>query len=238
MSKIFKALFLLLSFFLIEASPINADVSIGVSTWYSDWNVKPSWSAVEKRTPGLLYGPVLGVGITDKWSLGGVFLTGQVGEKYTNGSNRKLRRYDSDVSVNYTINRYFRIFTGWKNFQYIWNSDLSDVGLFQSADRTYKIYGPGIGIGLTLPVSDSFSIINNFSYIYAWGKMKTSETIDVTAKGYNITISPVYFYEPLNISVMIGWRYQSLKTDYKSTTDTDDTTAFYGFTLSFLYHFL
>ena len=242
MKRYMTVSFLFFVIFIISAgvsAKAEPSFSAGGSVWYSWWKSKPGPDNVDTQKPGLLYGPVFSADIAEGWSLAGVLLTGNVGEKYDGGSTMNYRRYDIDMTLNYSINRYFKVFGGAKYLQFGWNDDQGDSQVFQGSDNIYRAYGPALGIGVLIPLSDSLFLVNNLSYVYMPGKMKGDYIGDmkIAAYGYNFTCSLAYYVPAIRSTVMLGGRYQSIKTDYKSGDIPDETTTFYGATLSVVYHF-
>jgi len=108
-------------------------------------------------------------------------------------------------------------------------------------------YGPGLGIGLTVPVTDSLFLLGNFSVMYLSG----NETFDpaptynkeITETGFNSTVSLAYYAASIATTFALGVRCQYFKTEYENPylsymgkSKTDHST-FYGITFSAVYHF-
>jgi len=179
-----------------------------------------------------MYGPVLSLRLSDQWSLSGVFLYGKF--KNTDDGDRGFdtcNRYDSDISLNYNLNRYLKIFAGGKFLGFSWE-DSHTNGFHWSA-------GPGLGLGATLPVTSNMFLLANVSGIYARGKdtADNRDTINVTEKGLNSNISFAYYITSASTSINLGFRHQYLRSDYDTDDDIDEKHHFYGVTLSAVYSF-
>ncbi len=61
----------------------------------------------------------------ESWSLAGVFLYGRFTSKDKGSEQRvdTISRFDSDLSLNYNINRYFKIFGGGKFMGFNWDNE-------------------------------------------------------------------------------------------------------------------
>jgi hypothetical protein len=216
---------------LLAAAPVQAvGVSAGASTWYAWWSYTPDPGGEFK--PGLLYGPVLGVDFAKHWSVTGVFLTGSLEDPMY-----KYRRYDSDTVVNYSITRWLKIFGGLKYIRFDYNATGTQPSMFGSADSSYRSMGPGGGIGLMLPLSNSLFAIANISGLYCFAKFREPGARDDARDiGYNITAALAWHIATASTTLTLGGRYQYLDSQY-DTVDYDSKTKFYGITFSAVYHF-
>jgi len=204
----------------------DAGVSLGFSSWYAWWEMKPdSGSTID---PAPLYGPVLGVDFAQRWSLTSVLLMGDyTAENDSMGVDIEYRRYDSDTALNYSLSRYFKVFAGFKYMRY----DMS----IESVDFEFKhiSYGPGLGIGATIPLSDSLFVIANVSGMYLFGTRKATQA-DYYETGINSALGLAYYITPIATTITAGFRYQYFET---RTMEDDTNHHFYGVTLSAVWHF-
>lgn len=247
MKKLILAVLLLCSFIIFpfadKASAV--ELSAGVSTWYCWWESMEEKNDMDlKPTP--VFGPVLSLRFDESWSLAGVFLYGRFTQKNTNSDRGvdSISRVDSDLSLNYNINRYFKIFGGGKFMGFKWDST-GDGG-----SGKHWSAGPGLGIGSTLPLTQSLYLLFNVSGTYSWGEHEdtgggsnTKRTNNINERGLNTNLSFAYYFASANTSVNLGFRYQYLFIDYaKESTDTeggskDEAISFFGPTFSVVYSF-
>jgi hypothetical protein len=224
----------LLSVLFFSKSILAVDVSVGVTSWYSTWILTPKDTTnMPKATmgPELMIGPAVSVQLAKEWSVSSVVL---VSSKYEmpqgNDGTLKLTRTDSDTTLNYSINKYFKIFPGIKFLRFSYTD-----GYHQSA-------GPGFGCGVTLPILDSLFFITNGSGSYLFGRHKDGgpggSTTGMHEYGYNITSSLAYYIEAISTTVNLGYRYQYFYTKFTGSTNQSDMShVFHGVTASIIYSF-
>jgi len=212
-------------------------VSAGVSTWYTWWEMNDNESdSTTDMGDALMYGPMVALRFNSQWSLSSVFLYGKFeNDSEDDGPPTKIKRYDSDTTLNYAINRYFRVFAGFKFMGYKFDGG-----------KNYG-YGPGIGIGIVLPVTEQFMIMGSFSGLYQWGTEEDDENdngmtykSDSTSKGFNTSLTMAYYIPAAAVTLSAGFRYQYLEmeveeSDINNAQDMEHT--FYGFTFSAAYSF-
>ncbi len=224
-------LFLVLSLVLPVAA--NAvDLSVGGSVWYAWWNETLEDRDDPTIDPSFLYGPVFAIGFTSKWSLTAVFLYGAYDMEMSPGNTQSFKRYDSDTALNYSINRYVKLFGGVKAMGYDWPQG-SHYGV-----------GPALGVGLTLPLADSLFLLGNFSGMYGFGREEHDEGMGggssaARETGFNATLSLAYYVESASTTITMGGRYQWFTINYDDNSGefSRATITFYGVTLSAVYSF-
>ena len=108
---------------------------------------------------------------------------------------------------------------------------------FDDGDHTG--YGPGFGISLIAPLTDSFFLIGNLSGLYIWGHHdSTGQDYDYTEPGYNAGVSLAYHFTGASTVISLGGRYQFFKTQPDgSLVQEENKHTFYGVTLSAIYSF-
>jgi len=207
--------------------PVRADagVSLGLSSWYAWWDVSPDNDYSVDPKP--LFGPVLGVDFAERWSLTSVLLVGTYHAKNDTDPEYTYRRYDSDTALNCSLSRYFKVFAGFKYMRYDTSSDQLDRDVKQIS------YGPGLGIGVTIPISDSLFAIANVSGMYLFGTKKALQS-DYYETGVNSALGLAYYIMPIATTITAGVRYQYFET---RTVEDDTNHHFYGVTLSAVWHF-
>ncbi|MCU0846137.1 MAG: hypothetical protein MUC76_14585 [Spirochaetes bacterium] len=208
-----------------------AGISVGMASWYAYWEIEPANGL--DFDPALLYGPVLGVDFAERWALTSVFLTGYYDVvPEASPFEFRYRRYDSDTALNYSLNRYFKVFAGFKYMRYD-ISIIDDGGMGMDFSMKHYSYGPGVGIGLSLPLSDSLFAIANVSGMYLFGK-DNRETEDFVEPGVNTALALAWYIAPISTTITAGGRYQYFRSIEK---DDDTDFKFYGLTLSAVYNF-
>jgi len=231
-----KLLLILLCMFVLVSSPLLAmDVSLGAATWYSWWDMSTKTDGGEEDSdvdPTILYGPVLSLSFSDKWTLSSIFLYGQFTMHHEGDNDEKVKRFDSDTSLNYNLNNYIKLFGGAKIMGYKFPG-----GKNQSI-------GPAAGIGMTLPVVGNLYLLGNISGMYNYGHEESddhdnggAQEVIFTAPGINSTIAIAYYIDNASTTVSLGGRYQYFKINYESGSKTESDLSFYGLTLSLIYSF-
>jgi hypothetical protein len=239
MKKMFILSAALLCILLTNATNARAiGLSVGASTWYTQWSLSPpiQGSIID---PGLMFGPIAGIDFGNKWSLTSVFLTGNLIRHTASNMTMNNRREDSDTVINYSITKWLKVFGGLKYMKYTVNSDGHYISPLGDGEISLVSYGPALGVGVTIPVTDSLFALANISGIYLHGKQKQSGTdsLSMTQSGYNGTLALAYYFDSLSTTLNIGLRYQYYKTVYSDTSFGYEKNRFYGITASAVYHF-
>ncbi len=223
------------------ASYVSAEgLSIGASTWYCWWKFNDNESM--KVDPTLLFGPVFSYRFTDSWSLAGVFLYGRFKNNENGdggGGSVDINRFDSDISLNYNINRYFKIFGGAKFMGFYWEQP--------NGKGTHMSAGPGLGIGSTFPLTEYLYFLFNISATSSLGKQNepgndsgsSNRSSNLNENGFNSNISLAYYIASASTSITLGFRYQYVFINYLSNNSyyEDESMSFYGVTLSAVFSF-
>jgi hypothetical protein len=241
MKKLIPAVLLSFSFIIFPPAKVASaiELSAGASTWYCWWKNADDEKDM-KLSPAFLYGPVLSMRFDESWSLAGVILYGEFTpkDKDRDRSPDSVSRYDSDLSLNYNINRYFKIFSGGKFMGFTWKAG--------HTDGTHWSAGPGLGIGSTLPLTESLYLLINLSGTYSWGKdVNTTNDNGVDVKNRNkikersisTSLSFAYYFSSASTSVNLGFRYHYLNINSSNKQDDNDTNNFFGPTFSVVYSF-
>jgi hypothetical protein len=226
MTKLLVTLLFAVLYFTQNSIPAAAaDVSAGVGFWYADWKVKSeSTSRTFDYGSELMYGPVASVKLTDDFSFAGSFL---VSNKYTAETDgKKYRRSDSDLTLNYSLNSYFKIFGGSKFMQF-------------TGDNMYnRVIGPGIGAGFIFPLVGNLFLIGNGSYSYlGYGRYKYGSTVkEIKEYGYNMNGGIAYYLAAASLTINFGYRYQYYTAKVEKVSSKSDF-IFKGATASIVYSF-
>lgn len=258
---------ILISTLLFTAAPSNAmSLSAGFTTWYAWWDMPDTTMRIDNA---LLYGPALAFALTDDISLSTVFYYGKFDLEMDISTpvnpldplagttdfilTGDAKRYDSDTTMSYRINRYLKALAGFKYSQYDMTFNLSSAMSAMTGQSevtsNMKGYGPAAGIGASYPVVDSLSITGSLTGLYMWTESTGSDgkTTNTNQYGYNASIGLSYYIEPASVTLNFGGRYQYFKATgsdnetESTTTDTisegSDKTSFYGITASAIYTF-
>jgi len=208
-----------------------SDITIGATTWYTAWDYEDDDENDIEYDPAFLYGPVLSLAITPELSMSFVFLYGEFTMKVENDPAMDLNRYDSDLTLNYRISNYFKLFAGAKYMGFTW-----DPG-------THRAIGPGVGVSAVFPVGNDFFLLGYISGMYLKGNEDENER-DYSEKtneyGGNASLSLAYYIPDASTTISLGGRYQQLKIDYidpDTTNVSDSMSRFYGVTLTAVYTF-
>jgi len=228
-----KIILLAILLFVPDYSLKAADMSIGATAWYTAWDFE--WDSTNDVTydPDFLYGPVLSLSISPDLNLSFVFLYGSFTQNIEGSSHKTdLNRYDSDLTLNYRINSYFKIFGGVKYVAFTW-----------SESGKHQAIGPGAGISSVYPLGGNFYLLGNLSGMYLRGSEKggTGSAEDKANEyGFNTSLSLAWYIPSAAVTVSLGGRYQLIKIDYidvNGDMPADSISRFYGATLSAVYSF-
>jgi hypothetical protein len=208
-----------------------ADIWFGGAAWYVWYEAS---SSSEKLDPAILYGPALSVRFNDDFNLTFVYYYGKFEYNY----GRVSERHDSDIALNYRLNDYFKVFAGAKYRKVKTDSNEgSNPPVVINSIKTDSI-GPGLGLTLTLPLTDNLYILGTGSGLLLWRKSEydlgyEQDSLDHNNYGYNTTLGLVYYIAPISTVINLGGRYQCLME--KKDTSIKDT--YYGVTLTATYYF-
>jgi hypothetical protein len=224
------ALLILLILTAFAPSSLNAaDLSVGATAWYTAWDYEDDASDSPEYSPSFLYGPVFALSMTERFSLSFVFLYGEFDMDIVS-ETMPIKRYDSDLALNYRITDYFKLFLGCKYAGFTWGTD-----------GKHQAIGPGAGISAVIPLGGDLYLLGNASGLYLWGEEESGDDFnDPDSKynefGINSSLSIAYYIVPASTTISIGRRYQYFKTSYEKITD-ELTHHFYGITAAATYSF-
>lgn len=230
--KFILSLLFIISIIPVMPSRVNAaDISVGATSWYTAWDYGDDNDSGVEYDPSFLYGPVLSAAFTQDISMSLVFLYGEF-DMDTGNDTVPLKRYDSDLTLNYRISTYLKIFAGAKLIGFTWDPE----GKHMAA-------GPGAGISATIPLSGNFFLLGYISGMYLRGSEEDpSRGYNEKAYEYggNGSISLAYYVPSASTTISLGGRYQQLKIKYhddNSGSTPDSMSRFYGVTLTAVYSF-
>lgn len=239
-------LFLAAVTLLTVSIPLKAmDITVGAATWYSWWDMDAKMDTTEfSMDNAFLYGPALAVKINDDFGLNMIFLYGEFeGDQTITGVSTKMptntKRYDSDTSISYRLNGYFKLFAGLKYMGYEIKGDGNSTYGVDPYTVENIAYGPAAGLSMVLPIVENIYLLVNGSGMYLWGTSKNtmSEDTDANSYGYNTTASIAYYIASASVTLSIGGRYQYFKWIPDEDNGTESDHAFYGITAAATYTF-
>ncbi|MDI9425430.1 MAG: hypothetical protein QM472_11380 [Spirochaetota bacterium] len=259
------------------------DVSIGPAVWYAWWTPAfwKEWKKSSHNEPGESYldsdinstfmvGPAFALSFSPKWSLTGVLMWTRWYKAEKNGLDNfgaertedrfDITKYDLDVAVNYAVSGSIKVFAGAKYQGYVYqtrdrNIDIaSGLVVDESSGRIgWRSIGPGLGIGVSLPLGDSLFLLCNVSGIVMYSTLDTTfdekQSWAYISYGANGSLSLAWYVDSITTTLSVGARYQYLYNDnYAAKSDSLgdnnpgsgwDKTAdrFYGLTFSAVYSF-
>ncbi|HSV95459.1 MAG TPA: hypothetical protein VLM75_00850 [Spirochaetota bacterium] len=225
--------------FMPPANAEAAGMSVGASTWYSEWEFESQDGSTINSEWSPMYGPVVGIDFAKDWSVTTVFLTGNYKfEPSGIPMSINYRRYDSDTTLNYSIFKWLKVFGGLKYMRY----DARDSGVvppFGSADFKHYTYGPGLGLGFTLPLYESLFALANISVMRLHGKTTDNNMADTYCieTGYNAAVSLAYYIDSMSTTLSLGWRHQYFESNDRNTEGGNSKLTFSGVTLAAVYNF-
>lgn len=209
-----------------------ADLSVGATAWYTAWDYEDDVDSGVKYDPSFLYGPVLSASFTKDLGMSFVFLYGQF-DMDTGSNTMKLNRYDSDLTLNYRVGNYIKLFAGAKLMGFTWDPDGKHMAI-----------GPGAGMSTTIPLGGDFFILGYISGMYLRGDEDGAKGVSYHEKaneyGGNASLSLAYYIQSASTTISLGGRYQQLKIDYDSNNSgntPDSMSKFYGVTFTAVYSF-
>lgn len=210
----------------------------------------------------IMGGPMLSLSFLERWGISSVFVIGKfryvaegpstaIGVSFPDIKEalgfiykkyeRDVVKWDSDSSLSCAINQYVKIFAGFKAQGYTYKEIMTDFGIFEGPPYIYrklkddvKGFGPGLGIGITIPLTHNFFLMMNASGIALWFQEKidvnTSLVNDngtdyamlllehkghIFSYGGTAAMSLAYYIEKANITLALGGRYQLLYNTQK-----------------------
>jgi len=227
-------------------------LSVGASTWYTEWNDYEDGSKSSDIDSFFLYGPLLSLKLNNDFSLSTLFLYGKTevtfpfdDENLSPAYTLDSTRIDSDTGISYRLNSVFKVVAG---FKYMWYK--TEGGVYASSvdvydtETNFTTYGPAFGINGTFSLGNSFYLNASISGMYLWWKTTTeAEGISLddekyNAVGINTGLSLLYYISAASVTLSLGGRYQIISDEIGEDGYLwDNRGEFYGITLSAIYSF-
>jgi len=261
-----KFLFSIFIALIVSCRLYALDMTTGVAAWYASseqyYTQKPQsgsglvHDSLVKSKPAFLYGPTLSVKLNSDFNITFVFLYGTFDTEKNTGagglmSKSKYQRSDSDLALNYRLNNYFKVFTGFKLLTYHITPTKYDGMSFRITNmQPHVSYGLGSGLSAAIPLIDNLFCLGTVSGLYLLGadKVQMEELPGNNPRnlknkyneyGINTTLSLAYYIAPASTVISLGGRFQYLKAEYKQNPICLDaiTFAIYGVTMTATYTF-
>ena len=242
-------------------SAYAVDITAGATSWCAWGEQKSSGAdndAVMKSDPALLFGPTLSVKLGDNFNITFVYLYGRFNFKDKDDVYPKFRskRSDADLTLNYRLNDYFKVFAGIKYLSFDmrpvrYNSKIGGLLYYSENEGKHRFFSGGLGLTATFSITNNLFLFATLSGFSGWGTEKVnviSETtglkkdsfdVGINDLGVNSNLSLAYYITSASTIISLGVRYQYFKTKYdedKFFPVTIDNTI-YGITLSAAYSF-
>ncbi|HQL83878.1 MAG TPA: hypothetical protein PK307_16885 [Spirochaetota bacterium] len=249
----------------VPAASRAASIGLGASVWCAWWeSMVPSQASLSggssgiEPVPAAAGGPNLSVQFNDTWGLNLSYLYGKFKLDKSSpliGYKMEAARHDLDFIVSAAVHRYVRIYFGAKYWGYMVDMRTNLLFFSYGSRITRHQGGPGLGLGLTLPLGAGFHLLPNVSGVFMFGTIdpqnngligqainrifKSTDTNSVVMYyGINATLSLAYHIEKANLTLAIGGRFQYLwlyLIESESTIDSNDMFA--GINFSAMYMF-
>lgn len=216
-----------------------------------------------KRSSAAMAGPIISIGFLDRWTISSVVVIGTM-DFYTRGFaqgidlynetsgltnkgySRHVLKWDSDTTLGFTPHRYIKLYAGFKaqGYRYREITHFYDLSAFPAvyvdhAENTDSVncYGPGMGIGATVPLVENLYLLANLSGVFLWCVEKSDLNLNRTygldstgfvlsyihlprgkfiSYGGTASLSLAYAISKINTTLALGGRYQLLYNRQRS----------------------
>lgn len=215
-----------------------------------------------KPSSSVMAGPMVSIGFLDRWSVSSVVVIGAMSHNtrgfgmgtdiintaagVTNKEySRKVLKWDSDTTLGCSVHKYIKLYAGFKAQGYRFKETIHFYDLTQfpsvfidhsEGTDTVNGYGPGLGIGATIPLVDNFYMLINLSGVFLWCSEKADSSLsreyglDSTgfvlsyfymprgkfiSYGGTASVSLAYIIQKINTTLALGGRYQLLHNRQK-----------------------
>lgn len=210
-----------------------------------------------KMSSGAMAGPILTIGFLDRWSISTMAVVGQsvfstagygLGFDYfldTQGITRKeytrkVLKWDSDTTLGCAVHKYIKLYAGFKAQGYRYKETIhfydltgypDTVIVHMEGTNTVSCYGPGLGIGTTIPLAKDLYMLASLSGIILWCSERADRSLNDSyafdsagpivcyylmpkgrfmSYGGTASLSLAYTIDPINTTLSLGGRYQLL----------------------------
>lgn len=243
------------------------DLSIGATMWYAQMdqeytkNIDPSRSfKTENGGQFFFMGPALGVKFNDDFSLTFIYLYGattitEIETIYPYQNDCHFKRHDADFALSYSLNNYFRVFTGIKYINYSIDCGKPESSAGNIIKRDHSGFGPGLGLSAIFPIFENLFLLANLSGFCLLINKESAKYYDPGSNpaslrpksndyGINSGLALAYHIAPVSTTINLGGRFQYIRTVYSGDRDLNaglyynhNASMFYGVTLAATYFF-
>jgi hypothetical protein len=268
--------------FSIQAAEISVGATGMYASWDPMWRdssyykySNSTYSALHTRSyesnNRFMFGPVVSFKINKSASVAANFITtknfqsdlksnykdstgASMSDTYSEEIIKTSNRIDSDLTFNYNLNQWIKIFTGLKYIRYTSeiNTSGNNIGYILTYTSHVEMintsFGPGIGVGLTAPLFENLYLLHNVSVFYLKTKWEYShfgyytntgsiinsyDNESFNCYGFNSNMALAYYFSDIQTTITIGFRYQ-LQVPAESEKDKRND-RFYGAYLTAVY---
>jgi hypothetical protein len=197
-----------------------------------------NWNHKFTMNPAPLYGFALGFSFADRWNISSVFVTGKYISRFSYlaysylaplfvtalggdgtltptkiSSRQSTDKYDLDATLSYTLNKFMKIFLGFKYQRYTiaegpYNVPMRLNGsttpgsywIYNNTRITYNGYAGGCGVGFNAHVVENLFFFFNISGLYQYPQMTANSSFFIMfrADGGGGFILPLNFKDALH----------------------------------------
>ncbi|MBN2158747.1 MAG: hypothetical protein JW807_05075 [Spirochaetes bacterium] len=218
--------------------------------WFEDaHDFKPSSAAMA--------GPIISISFLDRWTISTVTVLGRMNFHTRNfatgldyidgvagvtnkGYSRSVLKWDSDTTIGCALHRYFKLYAGFKAQGYRYRETIhyyDFVGyptiniIHSEGTDSVECYGPGLGVGVTVPLVENLYLLVNLSGVFLWCTEKADQSLNDSytftptayvfsqyylprgrfiSYGGAASLSLAYTIDRINTTLALGGRYQLL----------------------------
>ncbi len=217
-----------------EGEGNGIEIEAGVKAWYNKMQHREPLKDLDVTSdPTFLLGPVVEVKIAHHFFVEAAYFATTSDYRMSDALRSiKADRSDIDLAAGYLFTPHVGIYIGYLQIDQRFTTTESATGIAESSKT--KLTGAVFGVRGDIPVTETFGIYGNASYLDT--KVKVTEpdpllSVSEDAPGMIFELG-VKAEMMKHLSAMLGYKYETTKGDRTSTKDT-----FSGFTLAAMYEF-
>ena len=245
-----------------ETDSSELKFSLGYRLHYA-W-LSPYWERLEskllttnyyydiRQTQGdnFIYNPIFSIYFNNKWSITGSYQEGVLSYRgyyyYLTqfyATNFELEKYDIELQISYTINRYVRFFFGPKYQAYVTVKGINTPGIPSSTVFFYNAIGIGTGFIFVIPLAGPLYLLTGIAAVIMYGAseyshefVKGNSRSDIVGAIGNIGI--LVAIRSMNITLSLGVKVQAFNYTRPPYNDFGvNWEYYYGPNVSVIYRF-